>query len=188
MIAQATSLSDADMAGLAERIQCGDSGAETELAQIYSKRVFIMLLARTHDREVSRDLTQDVLIAVLQALRDGHVRQPGHLGAFVYGTARNLLNNYFRSCRQQPDVEPVSDDLAVATTDDPEIVVQVNKVRDLLKRIDAVDRKILLMTLVEGYKAEEVAFQLNLSSEAVRQRKSRAIKKIVERLRKTSRK
>jgi len=180
--------SEADVTALVERIQASDTAAENELVRLYSRRIFVMALARTHDREVSRDLTQDVLIAVLQSIRNRQIRDPGKMSAFVCGTTRNLINDYFRSRAQQPVVESLSDDAPVAETDDLETVLELNQVGNLLCQIDPADRRILLMTLVEGYKAEEVASHLKLSSEAVRQRKSRAIKKIVKRLRNMSRK
>jgi RNA polymerase sigma-70 factor, ECF subfamily len=188
LAAKERSLREEEVA-LAVRIQGGDTRAEGRLAELYNKRIFVMALARTRDREVARDLTQDVLMAVLQALRNGQVREPERLTAFVYGTARNLVNNYFRSRAQQAEFESLSEDLAVAGTGDrPETAERASMVHGLLRRVDTIDRKILLMTLVEGYKAEEVAYQLHLSSDTVRQRKSRALKKIVDRVRKMSRK
>ena len=186
--AQEHSLRCEELRVLVESIQNGNAIAESELAQLFYQRIFVMTLSRTHDREISRDLTQDVLIAVLQGLRNGQLRDPRRLGAFVYGTARNLVNDYFRFCRRQPHIEPFSEDLAAADIVDLEISERLDIVRRLLTHVDSVDRKILLMALVEGYRAEEIAFRLNLSSDAVRQRKSRAIKKIVDRLRKMSRK
>ena len=187
MIVQDRSLSETEMTALVERIQGGDATAESEFAGLYSGRILVMTLARTHNREVSRDLTQDVLIAVLQAIRNKQIRDPGRLAAFVCGTTRNLVNDYFRSFTLQPAIEPLPDELPMAGTDDPELAVQFNRVQDFLARLEATDRKILLMTLVEGYKAEEAAFLLNLSCEAVRKRKSRAIKKISERIKNMSR-
>jgi RNA polymerase sigma-70 factor (ECF subfamily) len=53
-------------------------------------------------------------------------------------------------------------------------------VREELKQLDPTDRRILLLTLVEGLKPAEIADRLGLSAEVVRARKSRAVKKIVE--------
>jgi RNA polymerase sigma-70 factor (ECF subfamily) len=179
----------ARMADLVERIQSGDSTAEDAVTRVYNKPIFVMVLARTHDREAALDLTQDVLVAVLEAVRNGQVREPERLAAFVYGIARNLVNNYFRSRTSQPSTDPLSDDLPVAAiTDDPGAFEQMDFVRRILERTDPVDRKILLMMLVDGYRADEVAAQLNLSSEVIRQRKCRALKKIMERAKKMSRK
>ena len=67
------------------------------------------LVARTRDREAARDLLQDVLIAVLRSVRDGALRDSERLVPFVHGTARNLVNNYFRDKVREPKTEELSD-------------------------------------------------------------------------------
>jgi RNA polymerase sigma factor (sigma-70 family) len=174
---------------LVVRIREGDPAAEDALVRLFSKRVSLMVLARTRDPEAAGELTQDILLAVLQALRKSKIKEPEKLSAFVCGTARNLVNNYFRVRGQQPKLESLSLDPQMAqTTDDPEHSERINLVRRALERLDSTDRKILLMTLVEGLKPGEIAGQLNLTPEVARQRKSRAVKKVIECVRKMSRK
>lgn len=174
---------------LVVRIREGNPAAEDELIRAFSKRVSLMVLARTRDPEAARELTQEVLLAVLQALRSGQMKEPEKLSAFVYGTARNLVSNYFRARGQQLRAESLSLDLLIAQpTDDREHTERMNLVHRAMERLNAIDRKILLMTLVEGLKSGEIASQLNLTPEVVRQRKSRAVKKVIECVRKMSRK
>ena len=59
--------------------------------------------------------------------------------------------------------------------------------RRALATLDATDRKILLLTLVEGLKPGEIGARLGLTSEIVRARKSRALKKTIERVKRLSR-
>jgi len=82
--------------GVAERISAGDLAAESELVHLFSQRIFALLCARTRDPEASRDLLQDVLIAVLMALRKGQLREPDKLPAFVLSIARNMAQAYLR--------------------------------------------------------------------------------------------
>jgi RNA polymerase sigma-70 factor (ECF subfamily) len=174
---------------LVVRIREGDQSAEDALVRLFSKRVSLMVLARTHDPEAAGELTQDILLAVLQALRKGQIKEPEKLSAFVYGTARNLVSNYFRVRGQQPKLESLSLDPPMAqASDDREHSERINIVRRALERLDSTDRKILMMTLVEGLKSGEIAGRLNLSPEVARQRKSRAVKKVIECVRKMSRK
>ena len=60
-------------------------------------------------------------------------------------------------------------------------------VRRALGILDPTDRRILLMTLVEGLKPGEIGVRLGLTSEVVRARKSRALKKTIDRVKKLSR-
>src|SRR5689334_15676992 len=84
-------------ASLAARIQAGDRSAEEQLFNTYQRSVLLIATARTHDREMARDLTQEVFIVILGALREGRLREPDKLAAFIHGTARNIINNFLRA-------------------------------------------------------------------------------------------
>ena len=72
-----------EMGNLAERIRQGDASAETELVREFTQRIFVMGVVRTHDRETARELVQDVLMAVISALRKGQLQDADKLAAFV---------------------------------------------------------------------------------------------------------
>ena len=166
---------------LVDRIRSGDGTAEEELVRFVSPRVFAMLVARTRDREAARDLLQDVLIAVLRSLRDGALRDSDRLVSFVHGTARNLVNNYFRDKVREPKTEELSGDYAsIVNREAVQAGERERIVHQALATVDETDRRIVLMTMVDGRKPGDIAERLGLSSEVVRQRKSRAIKKISE--------
>jgi RNA polymerase sigma-70 factor, ECF subfamily len=173
--------SGAELRSLAQRIRQGDASAETELVAEFTRRIFVMAVVRSHDPEAGRDLVQDVLMAVIVALRKGQLQDPDKLAAFVHGTARNLINNRLRNEGQQPHMEPLPDDLAQGgltdQLDDPE---RVRLVQQMLERLCPEDRTILHMTLLEGSKPGEIAATLGLTSEVVRTRKLRAVKKVAE--------
>jgi RNA polymerase sigma-70 factor (ECF subfamily) len=144
-----------------------------------------MSLVRTHDREAARELVQDVLMAVIGALRKGQLQNPDKLAAFVHGTARNLISNRLRAESQKPPLEPLPEELAqVSFTQQHEDTDRLRLVDQALERLSQDDRKILRMTMVEGHKPGEIAAALGLTSEVVRTRKLRAMKKVTEFIRK----
>lgn len=166
---------------LVERIRQGDTEAEGELVCQFSQRIFVMGFVRTRDREASRDLVQDVLIAVIGALRKGQLQDSDKLPAFVHGTARNLINNRMRNESQRPSLEPLSEDLAQSgTVEALENSERLELVHEALQDLGEDDRKILWMTLVEGRKPADIAGILGLTPEVVRTRKVRASKRITE--------
>jgi RNA polymerase sigma-70 factor (ECF subfamily) len=174
-----------ELRSLAERIRQGDASAETELVHEFSHRIFVMGVVRTHDRETARELVQDVLMAVIGALRQGQLQDVDKLAAFVHGTARNLINNRLRSQSQRPPLEPLPEDLAQACSPERlEDAERVGLVHQALERLGQEDRKILWMTLVQGQKPGEIAAALGLTSEVVRTRKTRAVKKVADLIRK----
>jgi RNA polymerase sigma-70 factor (ECF subfamily) len=171
---------------LAQRIFEGDSLAEQELVTTYRRGVLVIATARTRDREVALDLTQDVLVAVLQALRDGKLREQDKLSAFVNGVARNLINHYLVSRVRRAECELDDECYTADPIEELEASERKRLVRSELAALGGVDQQILLLSMVDGHSLAEVALRLNMSHEAVRARKSRAIKKITKKFNRTS--
>jgi RNA polymerase sigma-70 factor (ECF subfamily) len=174
---------------LAERIHAGDGSAEEDLVRWFGQRVLRLLIARTRDPEAARELAQEVLIGVLRALRNGDLREKERLAAFVHGTARNVANNYLRERSQNPVLVPLEPDHAIALPASAlENSEQLSLVHRALERLEAAERTVLLLTLVQGLKPGQIAERLGCTPEVARKRKSRALKKVKETVRKLSRK
>ena len=73
---------DGTTSDLAERIRLGDAPAESALVDRFYSRIYAMALARTRDTGVARDLSQEVMMSVLCALRAGSF-YVGALGSLV---------------------------------------------------------------------------------------------------------
>jgi RNA polymerase sigma factor (sigma-70 family) len=167
---------------LVDRILRGDALAEEELVVRFTTRIRSLAWTRTRDREAARDLAQEVLMNALSALRGGQLRDAEKLGAFMFGVARNVINNHLRSRGRQPVEEPIAEDVPVADADELGLSDRMGLVRRALRRLDTTDQRILSMTLVDGFKPGEISSALGLSAEVVRARKSRALKKVTDRV------
>jgi RNA polymerase sigma-70 factor (ECF subfamily) len=173
---------------LTVRIRQGDPAAEEEVVRAYGPRVLVMLIARTGERDASRDLCQDVMMALVRALREGQLRDTDRLSAFVHGIARNTANNYVRTRHRRPALTELPETLAAACTDDPaESAERRQFVSRALASVPQADRRILMLTLIDGLKPAEIAARLGLDGEVVRTRKSRALRKVTDYVRGLSR-
>lgn len=168
---------ESELVELANLIAHGDTGAENRLMQLYATRVRSMAMRRTRDPEASKEIVDDVMMGAIQALRSGKVREPGRLGAFVYGTAVNLISNHERSRRRRPITGELLDDLP--GLDVAEIMESNSDFDHVVRGIEQLepgDREVLRFLFVDGMSLGEVAIRLGLTADAVRQRKSRALK------------
>ena len=176
-------LTSGEQADLVARIERGDSEAEARLVELYAKAIRAMVRIRTRGAVDDQDVSQEVLMTAITAIRKGQLREAERLGAFVAGITRNIINNQLRVQASRPMEPLASDDVAVADLRD-----EVSKrermalLRAALEEIGADDRRILLLTLVEGLKPGEIAKKLTMDPDVVRQRKSRAIRKLTDRL------
>ena len=100
--------------------------------RLFADRVMFMALARTRDREAARDVAQDVMLAVFRAVRAGQLRESERLAAFVYGIARNLINNHLRT-RTRLKEDPLDAALPLAQPDTADAEERLGLVRRALR-------------------------------------------------------
>ena len=171
---------------LVARITQGDAGAEDQLVRWFHPRIRLIAAGRLRGADAAQDVAQDTIVAVLEAVRAGRVREPAHLPAFVFGIATNLINNRHRTAAQRREVQmvvpdPPSDADAIVTTLD--FVQRRTLVRQALLQLDSIDRAILILSMVDGLKPREIAPRVGLTPAVVRTRKTRAIKAMTEAVR-----
>ena len=157
-----SSAAPADLAKLTERIRSGEGAADEELASRFHEKAFLMALARTRDREAARDLAQETMLIVLQAVREGRLLDPGRLAGYVCGTARNLVREHLRSRQSRtgpvgPAPPPVPDPEQEAVQSERQFLV-----RRVLRSLRRSDRLVLLLTLVDGLTPAEIAARLGI--------------------------
>ncbi|MEP6917039.1 MAG: RNA polymerase sigma factor [Acidobacteriota bacterium] len=174
----------AHLRALVARVAAGDRGAESLLVEHFVPRIKAMAVARTRNRELARDLTQETLIAVLKAARNGQVKDPNRIAAFVHGVARNIINNHLRRERDHPEAQFDEDAhgevaAAVVAADDHAEQERTRILGRALAVLSTADRQVLLLTLVDGLKPGEIATRTGVSSEVIRTRKSRALKRVL---------
>ena len=177
-----TLLTPEEQSELVTRIQGGDAAAEARLVDLFSPAVRAMTRIRSRRAVDDQDVCQDVMIAAITAIRRGQLRHAERLGGFIAAIARNLINNQLRLQTSRP-VVPLADDAAIA--DLREEMTRRERTRALRLALDEMgrdDRQVLMLTLVEGLKSGEIANRLGLSPDVVRTRKTRAIKRLTERL------
>ena len=191
----AASTGDADRwPSLVRRIERGDGTAETELAREFHQRVLTAASVRLNGSDAAEDIAQETLAAVLQALRAGALREPEKLPGFVLGIARNLINNHCRlEARRRgvvADVDELPERAAPADAEGGAAFDEERRalVRQALAHLKPVDRRIVMLTLVEGMSPREIAPVVGLEPDLVRTRKTRAVRAIGRAIEKLTRK
>src|SRR5678815_1928498 len=92
-------LMDAD---LVRQIGSGrDREAEAELFRRMAPRIRLYGLRHLRDEHASEDLTQQVLITTLEALRAGRLREPQKLASFVLGACRMRVLDLRRNAQRR---------------------------------------------------------------------------------------
>jgi RNA polymerase sigma-70 factor, ECF subfamily len=128
------------------------------------------------------DVAQDVCLAVVQALPRFRV-EGRPFAAFVYAVAAHKVADAARAARRVPLVTPLA---VLADTPDstpgPEPRALANdlatRMQRLLSHLPPLQREIVVLRVVVGMRAEEVAVLLDMTAGAVRLAQHRALAKL----------
>ena len=81
---------------LVNKIQIGDQRAEAEFVKVYSDSLMAILLNKAQDPDIARDCYQKTLLITLRKIRDGDIRKPESIFAFLCSTAVNVVITHRR--------------------------------------------------------------------------------------------
>lgn len=171
-------LSDAE---LVRQIGSGNGReAEAELFRRLAPRIRLYGLRHLRDEHASEDLTQQVLITTLEALRAGRLREPEKLASFVLGTCRMTVLNLTRTARKKERLlaQFGADLLAPVQPSTPRLDHErlARCVQDLKER----ERTVVVMTFYDEQTGADVASFLGVSDANVRVIRHRAIRRLRE--------
>jgi RNA polymerase sigma-70 factor, ECF subfamily len=166
----------ADDAELAQRIRTtsSDPSAEAELFRRFGQRIRLYGLRHLRDEAAADDLVQQVIVIVLQALREGRVREPERLASFVLGTSRLLAKDQRRTEHRRQrilDREPPPE----AVTPELTSSLDLGRLRSCLEQLPARERAVVVMTFYADQSGDEIARELGMKPGNVRVVRHRAV-------------
>ncbi len=167
---------DLDDAELVRLIGSGsDREAEAELFRRMAPRIRLYGLRHLREEQAAQDLVQQVMITVLEALREGRLREPEKLAAFVLGTCRMTVLNTRRSDqRKQRLLEQFGVDmLTPAEASVPQL--DREHLERCLQGLKERERSVVVMSFYAEQSGAEVAGVLGVSEANVRVIRHRAI-------------
>ncbi len=165
-----------DDAELARQIDSGGNReAEAELLRRMAPRIRLYGLRHLRNESAAEDLTQQVLITTLEALRAGRLREPEKIASFVLGTCRMTVLDLRRNAqRKERLIEQFGADLlapvqpAMPSLDQGQLTRCVQSLKER-------ERAVVIMTFYDEQTGADVANFLGVSEANVRVIRHRAI-------------
>lgn len=154
---------------LARRIAAGDRGAEEELFLRYGTGVRFLLDRWCRDRATAEDLHQETLRLALQKMRQGEVRDPDRITAFLHGLARNLSVQFYRSAGSRRQGEPLPESETLPHPQAGPLAELLGRerslrIREVLAELDSErDRQVLLRFYLAEESTEQICADLDLT-------------------------
>jgi len=156
---------------LVARIANGEKLAEQQLVKNYYRGLFFVLNRQCKNSNLSEDLTQDTFILVIQKARDGLIRNPAALAAFIRQTGINLLIGHIRKetrhdthCAEDIEIHAPSENLDLShALHNEKVLALVQQVMTELPTDR--DREMLRNYFVYDKNKQQICHELDLSPE-----------------------
>jgi len=150
--------------------------AERAFCERYAPRVRRYAERHLRDHQAAADLTHEVLLVALEAMREARVVSPERLGSFVLSTCRFLVwdENRGEARRRRLQTDLVPDGL-----DDP-LLPLGDRVRleHCVDQLAPRERSVVLLTYCEEWPAERIAIALGTTAGNVRVIRHRSLSQL----------
>ncbi|MDB4874760.1 MAG: polymerase sigma factor [Gemmatimonadetes bacterium] len=153
----------------------------TQQLETLANGVRILALRRLGDADAARDVVQETMARLLDALGKGQLRDPERVGAFARGIAHHVIVDYRRATGRLTTLpDELANEAAPSALDLLVRDEEVERMRAALARLSSGDRELLHLAFVENLSPRAVAARMREPAERVRKRKSRALARLRE--------
>lgn len=159
----------------------GEPDAVEALVRHLLPAVYRYTRARLPDRSTAEDVTQEVGLALVRALRRRQVTTE-NVRAYVFGIATNRVAMYYRTAGRRREL--LTDDVPdhEARTPGPEQVATSRETQEqmatILAGLTPAQRDVVLLRIAAGLTAEETGRALGLTANTVRVTQFRALARL----------
>jgi len=155
-----------------ERLQAGDFRTQEHFVAYFTELIQLKLRSRLNSLQAIEDVRQETFTRVFAALRDGKIRQPDRLGAFVNSICNNILLEHYRGSSrddsldddEQPEIPATNVDVLGAIANKQ----MAEKIREILDEMPERDRRLLREVFLEERDKDAVCSDFGVDREYLR--------------------
>lgn len=161
---------------LLARARALDDEALAEIHDRYYEPIFRYIVFRVSNQQVAEDLTSEVFVRLLSALRD-HTAPQNTIRGWLYGVAFRVVNDFHRKQYRREEVQ-LNDGIASDVSEPLETVAKHLNWRELraaMATLTESQREVIALRFGQEMPIRDVAQLLGKTEGAVKQLQARAI-------------
>ena len=155
-----------------ERLQAGDFRTQEHFVAYFSELIQLKLRSRLNSPQAIEDVRQETFSRVFAALRDGKIRQPDRLGAFVNSMCNNVLLEHYRAHSRDDSLDDDDErDFPAPNVDVLGAIANqqmAEKIREILEEMPERDRRLLREVFLEERDKDAVCKDFGVDREYLR--------------------
>lgn len=152
------------VSALVGQAAAGQREAEAKLCERFAPVVRAFARRRLRSAEAVDEFAQDVLLAMVEALRAGHVAQPERIAGFVLGICRNLALERARQRERRQELWQMHGAaLLTVSAEAVEHSYEASHLEDCLSQLSQRARDLIQLGYAEARGHDEIAQALSIS-------------------------
>lgn len=168
---------------LLHRVRSLDQDALAEVHDRYYVAIYRYIALRVHDVKTAEDLTSEVFLRLLNALRD-HTAPQNTLRGWLYGVASYVLKEHYRQ-KKRDNYTPLHEDIPQATENlDQQIDsrLAIENLQIVIQGLTEDQQNVLALRFGLGLPIREVAQTMGKSEGSIKMLQARAITAVSQRV------
>jgi RNA polymerase sigma-70 factor, ECF subfamily len=155
-----------------------DEAALGELYDRYEAKIYSYIFRRTGEQSLAEDLTAQVFLKMLEAIRQGKAWHSSFSG-WLYRIAHNLVIDHYRNRERQSHVELDEQEVSRSPEHNPVLTAEMNldaeRLRAAVRRLTDEQAEVISLRFLEGYSIIEVAEMMDKSEGSIKALQYRAV-------------
>ena len=165
-----------DNNSLIERSKQGDNIAFSRLYSQYAQDLYRFALYMTGSKEDAEDTVQD---AVFSAWKNIHTLNDNALfKAWLFKILSNKCKTALLKRNKLPDTLPIEDYDFLCEKGEESVHISSIELKEALSSLTPPDGQIILLSIIGGFRSDEIARVFNMPPGTVRSRQKRALEKL----------
>lgn len=159
----------------------GSAHAESQLCRRFLPALIAFAARRVSHPELRRELVQDSMLTLLEAIRSDRIQEPRHVSAFLLGICRNLARERIRADARRRRLMEESGAALAAVVEPPVLpLARPELLEDCLSQLTQRARAIIRRSYADDDTTAEIALALDMRETSVRVARHRALKSLRE--------
>lgn len=167
---------DADITSLVRKAKQGDSAAFSKLYEYYAEdmhRFALYMLKSSHDAE---DAVQEAALSAWKNIKN--LREESLFKAWIFKILSNRCKSMLTSAGKNPDSLDFGETEFLLSDTDDGFSFKSCELKEALLKLTPPDGQIVLLSIIGGFKSDELARIYNMPPGTVRSKQKRALEKL----------
>lgn len=164
-----------DQRKLIRKAKAGDTAAFTELYRTVYKKLYQYALYTLDSAEDAEDAVSETVLDAYNGM--AKLQKEEAFDGWIFKILQAKCNHRIREYYDAHQTDSL-EDVDVGSDDTAEQTIEREDLREAFSRIEPLDREIITMHVLLGYKTAEIAHLLALNENTVRSREARALKRL----------